>query len=187
MEKMTSRQAWALFCITGDDYRKSAISFDEASSMIKELNEKKGYVKGRPKETLMSYMKKESGKLKKKLDEITKQVSVIQDDPMLRKKDSKKYLFLGGGCGFAFLEFDRRSKKGKRIAEEWGNIKIEFFDWFLKENYPEKILQNYRNMGTPLEAVTFQDMSFNSRATGLVAKYMEENGVKDVHVRTHYD
>ena len=132
-------------------------------------------------------MKNESKKLKDKLDTITGEVSIVQDDPKIFGDEGKKYYFLGGGCGFAFLEFDRRSKKAKRIAEEWGQIKQPFLNWFLKEYYTKETLRKFEDMGTPLEAVTFQDMSFNTRMTGMVAKYMEDSGIKNVRVRTHYD
>jgi hypothetical protein len=192
-EPASKRQLWALFCITKKNYQNENLSRDEASKLIKEFNEKSGYKKT-PKNSkhfeneLFSFLKEHNDSLLKKMKSITKEVSIIEDDPMFTTKENRKqYVFLGGGCGFSFLKFDRRSKKGKKISEAFGKIKPKFFDWFIKTNFTKKELDYFTQLGTPLQAVIHQDLSFNSAVTNICAKYMEKNGVKNVWVQNMYD
>ena len=194
-EPATKRQLYALYVITKKDYRNSGLTKKEAGDLIKQLNAEKGYT-GKTKvkdfkKDLLSYMQKESAKVAKEMRSELNIKGVVGHDPAMYGKDyadkQPKYAFFGGGMGFAWLEYDKRSKLAVKIAEVWREIERPFKEWFLKKYFSSKERQAYEKIGWPLQAMLTQSLAINAKIQWLVADYMKSKGVKKVMVRTRYD
>lgn len=180
----TNRQRYALFYITKKDYRNVVISKEEASKLISEAQEKTGYAK-KPKNDLYNYL---LGKIDVLVSDISKEFQIaskLVDDPMTTK-NQKSYLFLGGGCGFSFIVFDKRSKKAKSIVEEAGKLRDKI-NAKVVECIDKVYLKKLEKSGNPIQAHLAQNLSYKATYDSLVVRYMEELGIKNVSIRTMYD
>lgn len=193
VKSATPRQLWALYCITKTDYRGKNLSYDEASALIKKLGNPE-YRKADKAERkvvdlkteLLEYIKKE------KLDGIIEQVktalgikSIVSNDTLYMKEE-KHYHFRGFGCGFAWLEYDKRSKIGKAIEEAFKDIRMEVRELIIN-SFPIDLRKQLEAEGTPLGAIVFQDITINSSINQAVADFMETKGVKNVWVNSRLD
>ena len=179
----TKGQLWALFCITKQDYRNTKISFDEASKMIANsklaktstYDFKDYFLSDSTVEKLLDTLKKEFGI-----------VSVVKNDTNFVKDDGKRYLFLGGGCGFSYIEFDKRNKLGEIILKEFKTLRKDFEKKLLSK-LEKDYLQKLEKSGNPIQAHLFQNLSYNTSLNYIVANYMEEKGIKKVRVTSMLD
>lgn len=193
VKSATPRQLWALYCITKTDYRGKNLTYDEASALIKKLGNPE-YRKADKAERkvvdlkteLLDYIKKE------KLDGIIEQVktalgikSIVSNDTLYMKEE-KHYHFRGFGCGFAWLEYDKRSKIGKAIEEAFKDIRMEVRELIIN-SFPIDLRKQLEAEGTPLGAIVFQDITINSSINQAVADFMETKGVKNVWVNSRLD
>ena len=189
----TPRQLWALYCITKTDYRGKGLSYDEASALIKKLGNPE-YRKANKSERkavdlkteLLNYIKTE------KLAGIVKHVetalgikSVVSNDTLYMNEE-KHYHFRGFGCGFAWLEYDKRSKIAKSIEEAFKEIRGNVREMIVG-SFDKKLCKQLEAEGTPIEAIVFQDITINSAIQQAVADFMTSKGVKNVWVNSRLD
>ena len=192
----TPRQLWALYCITKTDYRGKGLSYDEASSLIKKFGNPEYRKAGKADKTerkvvdlkteLLNYIKTE------KLDGIIEHVktaigikSVVSNDTLYMKKE-KHYHFRGFGCGFAWIEYDKRSKIGKAIEEASKDIRSEVRAMIVNA-FPMDLCKQLEAEGTPIEAIVFQDITVNSAYEQAVVDFMTSKGVKNAWVNSRLD
>ena len=192
----TPRQLWALYCITKTDYRGKGLSYDEASSMIKKLGNPEYRKAGKAdkaerkvvdlKTELLNYIKSE------KLDGIIEKVktaigikSIVSNDTLYMKEE-KHYHFRGFGCGFAWIEYDKRSKIGKAIEEASKDIRSEVRAMIVNA-FPMDLRKQLEAEGTPIEAIVFQDITINSAYEQAVVDFMTSKGVKNAWVNSRLD
>lgn len=193
MKSATPRQLWALYCITKTDFRGKNLTYDEASALIKKLGNPE-YRKADKAERkvvdlkteLLEYIKKE------KLDGIIEDVktalgikSIVSNDTLYMKEE-KHYHFRGFGCGFAWIEYDKRSKIGKAIEEASKDIRREVRE-IIVNAFPMDLRKQLEAEGTPLEAIVFQDITINSAFEQAVVDFMETKGVKNAWVNSRLD
>jgi hypothetical protein len=178
----TNRQLWALRCATGIDYRNQGITFAEASEMITRANNRSGYVKSERKirnKYIADFEKSYNevvDMVHKGLCESMKYESVIMNDTEFVKDDGKRYLFVGVGCGFAWLDYDKRQKK---VCEFEEHIKTAYRDRVIADvckKFPKKVLDYYMNAGCPLQAVLSQDENVKVTYMWECAKIVNANG-----------
>ena len=179
----TNRQRYALFCITKKDYRNVVLSKEEASKLISEAQEQSGYQK-KPKNDLWNFLESRVDTLVQSITKEFKIGSVISDE--VQTKNSKSYLFLGGGCGFSFIEFDKRSKKAKSIVEEAGKLR-EKINQKVVSCIDKNYLKKLSDSGNPIQAHLAQNLYYKSSYDNLVVQYMREQGIEGAWVRTMYD
>ena len=189
----TPRQLWALYCITKTDYRGKGLSYDEASFLIKKFGNPEYHKADKIerkvvdlKTELLNYIKTEQ------LDGIIEHVktalgikSVVSNDPLYMKEE-KHYHFRGFGCGFAWLEYDKRSKIGKAIEDAFKDIRGEVRELIIN-SFPMDLRKQLESEGTPIEAIVFQDITLNSAIQQAVADFMTSKGVKNVWVNSRLD
>ena len=192
----TPRQLWALYCITKTDYRGKGLSYDEASFLIKKFSNPEYRKAGKADKTerkvvdlkteLLNYIKTE------KLDGIIEHVktaisikSVVSNDTLYMKKE-KHYHFRGFGCGFAWIEYDKRSKIGKAIEEASKDIRSEVRAMIVNA-FPMDLRKQLEAEGTPIEAIVFQDITINSAYEQAVVDFMTSKGVKNAWVNSRLD
>lgn len=189
----TPRQLWALYCITKTDYRGKGLSYDEASFLIKKFGSPE-YRKADKAERkvvdlkteLLNYIKSE--KLDRIIEHVKKALGIksIVSNDTLYMKEEKHYNFRGFGCGFAWLEYDKRSKIGKAIEEAFKDIRMEVRGMIVNA-FPMDLRKQLEVEGTPLDAIVFQDITINSSINQAVADFMETKGVKNVWVNSRLD
>ena len=193
VKSATPRQLWALYCITKTDYRGKNLTYDEASALIKKLGNPE-YRKADKAERkvvdlkteLLEYIKKE--KLAGIIEHVNKALGIksIVSNDTLYMKEEKHYHFRGFGCGFAWLEYDKRSKIGKAIEEAFKDIRMEVREMIVNA-FPIDLRKQLEAEGTPLSAIVFQDITINSSINQAVADFMETKGVKNVWVNSRLD
>ena len=184
------RQLWALYCITKNDYRDKNLSRDEAARLIKELGnpdyKKKSTTKSPTsiKDELLKYITDNFKEISKDVTETLKARSIISVEG---GGDKRNFHFVGFGCGFVWLEYDKRSKLGKEIEKAAKELhRKEVLQLFLK-GFTKKERTYYDNIGCPLEAIWQQDMNIKESYYYLVSKFGLEKGVKKMSYNSRLD
>lgn len=193
VKSATPRQLWALYCITKTDYRGKNLSYDEASALIKKLGNpeyrKADKIKRKVtdlKTELFNYIKTE--KLAGIIEHVETALgikAIVSNDP-LYMKEKKQYCFRGFGCGFAWLEYDKRSKIAKSIEEAFKEIRGDVREMIIN-SFDKKLCKQLEAEGTPIGAIVFQDITINSAIQQAVADFITSKGVKNVWVNSRLD
>lgn len=190
----TRRQLWALFAISKKrgqkhDYRNDGLTITQASELIAKFNsatERAGKKTDTLEEEFLDYMTERFGGVIATAREAIKQMSIVEDDPQFTAGKIKRYAFVGYGCGISVINFDKRSKIGKKIEELAGKHYRTFEKMFV-DGFTAKERAYFLKIGNPLEALFAQDIRIGARYTGLVASFMERKGVRNVYVKTFDD
>lgn len=193
----TKRQTFALFCATKKDYRDANLTYQQASDMLRDLNSKSGYshvkqpIAGKRGQTLadelLEYMKDNSEKVMKRFTDALGLQSVVRIDTSFSKDDGKRYPFFGFGCGFAWLKYDKRSKRMKDIDDAYSEVHHRFNDWFIDKWFSKDYQSEMIRIGAPLQAIMAQDVEINSRIMQLVVDFADTKGVKGAWVQSRLD
>lgn len=191
-EEATKKQLWALYCLTKKDYRNSGLSKEEASNLLSELIGDKETKKDKPvkaqislKEELIQYLNSNISKIVEAANDSLKIESVIENDPMYMK-EKKRYAFVGFGCAFVWIEFDKRSKKAKEIYQIARQIRYDYSATFEKQ-FDKKVVEYYKNIGCPLQALFQQDENIQNAYFWLITEFMKHKGVKNAYVMSRLD
>ena len=91
-------------------------------------------------------------------------VSVVMNDTNFVPDDGKRYTFLGCGCGFSYIECDKRNKLAVKIIEDSGTIK----KWVEKEmlkSIDKRFLAYLVSTGNPIQAHLAQNLNYKSNRT----------------------
>lgn len=192
-EKATDRQRWALYCATKKDYRNVDISKEEASKLLAELNEKRDKKINKPvkaqislKEELIQYLNSNISKIVEAAKDSLKIESVVMNDTRFVKDDGKRYAFVGFGCAFVWIEFDKRSKKAKEIYEIARQIRYGYAATFEKQ-FDKEVVEYYKNIGCPLQALFQQDENIQNAYFWIITEFMKYKGVKNAYVMSRLD
>ena len=109
---------------------------------------------------------------------------VITND--IDKSDKKAYLMLGGGCGFAHLQWDKRNKKVGELIKESNDIKrsVEaYYMTLIDQNYITKLQKS----GNPIQAHFMQNLSYNTAWNYKIIRYLNNLGYKNITTTSMYD
>lgn len=101
-------------------------------------------------------------------------------------KSDKKYLMLGGGCGFAHLQWDKRNKKVGELIKESNDIKrsVEaYYMTLIDQNYIAKLQKS----GNPIQAHFMQNLSYNTAWNYKIIRYLNNLGYKNITTTSMYD
>lgn len=182
-EPATSRQRWALYLITKEDYRNVELTKREAADLIKKLGDP-DYKKDKPARTsstiaskLEKYMVDHFEEIWKACGESLKIKSVVEEDKP-NDPNRKRYAMIGFGCSVSFFRYRKNNKKAKEIAEAgnkliYGKIEDMFIARFTKDEQ-----KYYERIGCPLRAIFSQDENIQRKCHYLVTKFAKENGIK---------
>jgi hypothetical protein len=185
----SKRQLWALFCATKQDYRDTKITYGEASALLEAANHDrpakptKKSVRDQFREHFLS-----DQNVNRMYEKMTQEMgikSVVTNDPKFMAP-GKSYLFLGGGCGFSHIYWDKRNKLGGEIMEEFSALRKQF-EKKLLQKFDRSYLADLQKSGNPIEAHLFQNLSYNTSLNYIVSGFMESQGVKGVRVTSMYD
>lgn len=169
-EEATSKQYWALRCATGIDYRGQKLSKQVVSDMIKEANEKNNYQR-QENLSITTFLSSDESieKLKNSICDEMKIKSLLVNDV---NTDAKKYIFLGSGCGFSWIEFDKRNKKVSTIVEKSSQIKQDI-DKLVRDKFDKSVLEYLDKIGNPIQAIQYQNEQYNNCYNSLVVQYIK--------------
>lgn len=182
------RQLWALYCITKTDYRDKNISRDEANRLIKELGnpeyKKKPKTQVSMKDEMIKYIEDNFGEIFTEVSKTLKARSTVSLD---MGDKTRTYNFIGFGCGFVWLEYDKRSKIGKEIDKISHEIhRNEGLKLFLSQ-FTKTERKYYEEIGCPLEAIWQQDMNIKESYYHLIAQFGMSKGVKKMCYNSRLD
>lgn len=213
-EPATKNQTWALYACYKKDLRKLGLSKAEASMLIDDFN--RGVNKELPKKyldkltnnikTVVAAAEKTISKANKKAkvsplfaymtsNEVAQELisvlgaefrigGAITND--IDKTDKKAYLMLGGGCGFAHLQWDKRNKKVGEIIKESNLIKQEVEKYYISLIDPNYIAKLQKS-GNPIQAHFMQNLSYNTSWNYKIIHYLNDLGYKNITTTSRYD
>ena len=178
--KATSRQLWALYCITKKDYRNENLSKEEAAKLISELGDKNYVKKAKAKKTLseelLDYLYENFNKIFSSAVESLNYKSVIQADPKF-SNNTRKFAFIGVGCGITYPVYRKNNKKLQEIAEAaYKYRRGEILDMFMSK-FTKKEVEHYENIGCPLQAIWSQDQGIQYSYWQMVQSFAESKGL----------
>lgn len=178
--KATSRQLWALYCITKKDYRNENLSKEEAAKLISELGDKNYIKKIKVKKTLseelLDYLYENFNKIFSSAVESLNYKSVVQADPKF-SNDTRKFAFIGTGCGITYPVYRKNNKKLQEIDKAAHKYRRdEIFDMFMSK-FTKKEVEHYENIGCPLQAIWTQDQGMQLSYWNMVKDFAESKGL----------
>lgn len=182
------RQLWALYCITKTDYRNKNLSKEDAARLISEFGnpnyKRKTNKEISIKDELLNYIKDHFDEI---FGEASKSLKLRSTITLEANGKSKNYAFVGYGCGFTWLTYDKRSRIGKEIEKAAKEIRNkEVRNLFMKQF--TKTEQNYyENIGCPLEAIWTQDINMQCSYYHIVAQFGQSKGVKKMSYESRLD
>ncbi len=191
----SSRQLWALYCITKTDYRGKSLSYDEASELIQKFG--KSDYKKKDNDTLekqfIKFFKKNI--LNDVVNELKNSIgiaSVVSEDTNYMKGtgkngSAKRYVFRGFGCSVSYFKYDKRSKKAKEIDELFAKLRFGIFRELVIKSIPVKIKNSLEKEGNPINAIYAQDFNINNTLFYGVTKFAESIGIKKFNYVTNLD
>lgn len=179
--KATSHQLWALYCITKKDYRNENLTKEEASKLISELSNKNYIKKTKAKKTLseelLDYLYENFNKIFSSAIESLNYKSVVQADPNFNN-DTRKFAFIGVGCGITYPVYRKNNKKLQEIDEAAHKYRHnEILDMFMSK-FTKKEVEHYENIGCPLQAIWSQDQGMQYSYWEMVQDFAESKGLK---------
>ena len=179
--KATSRQLWALYCITKKDYRNENLSKEEAAKLISELGDKNYVKKAKAKKTLseelLDYLYENFNKIFGSAVESLDYKSIVQADPKF-SNDTRKFAFVSVGCGITYPVYRKNNKKLQEIAEAaYKYRRGEILDMFMSK-FTKKEVKHYENIGCPLQAIWSQDQGMQLSYWEMVQSFAESKGLK---------
>lgn len=196
----TSRQLWALFCITKHDYRNENLTREEASNLIEELKnrfparkDKKESKQDKLEVALNKYFKENimPTVVASLRGAIGIESEVVEDTNFMqgtgKNGAARSYKFRGFGCSMSWLEYDKRSKKAVHIDELMRKHKNTTWMNMVIKQFPARIVQQLKEEGTPFDALYSQDMDVNSTLFNGVVRFAKEMGVKNIDYVTRLD
>jgi hypothetical protein len=204
----------ALYYATKQDYRTAQITQGEAVALLQAANEKNGYqgktktppkgfgeapmakvaskpvvVKTDKTEVLKAGMKQALmwavPELAAYFCELMGYKEVVMVDTKWLKDDGKRYVFRGGGCGFAFIRY-RKSPKATMLHDYFKQIKREVDAAVLKA-LPPALVAECQADGNYIQAHLTQSELYNNKLAWVAAKYMESVGITNVWVESRAD
>jgi len=197
----TKKQLFALYCITGKDYRESGISKEDASKIIAEsqknnprtpkalaLLEKEVY------EYLIANHDKILGVFNKEMsiESILTQEYYELSSEGESHPVKQNFAFFGSGCGVSWVEYDKRSNFCKSLFDRRGNAvmhnAISRYKTYFINHIDRKIYNYFKSVGFPVEATMGQNMVINDFIMNLAVGYLVDKfKLKKVRVKTVID
>lgn len=184
----TSRQRWALYCITKKDYRNVEISKEEAAKLIQELGNKDYQKKSKKSlsEQLLDYLKQHIDELYKAcLSEIGYK-SVLEDDVNPDPKTKQRWAFVGCGCGITWMEYRKNNKKAEEIYKAANKYRNEEILNMLIKKLPKKDYNYLKNIGCPFEAIWYQMQNLQCTYYHFIREFAKERGI-NMEIHSHLD
>ena len=175
-EPASKKQLWALFCITKQDWRDKGLTKGEASELIQKYSgERPAKSSGKSLdakicEHIETVLKP---KLDKKMAAAFDNQSVVGDADMEGNliPGRKRYKFFGGGCGYAWVKYDKRNKKLGEVIDKYLDIyKDKYWDKYCQE-YIRKFKE--KEMG----AVLSQDLDVQYTIKQAALDFAESIGI----------
>lgn len=185
----TKKQLWTLYCLSKKDYRNENLSVEEASDLIKTIIDKLPMTKKVVKESMENRLYKYLIDDKNLFDRCCgslKLHSVVEDDPMFNK-ETKKYHFIGCGCGITYLKYDKRSPKAKELDNCHNRVIQRLIDTYINK-FSKREQKYYESIGCPLSAIFHQDYEIQRKIYSKIVEFANnELGINNITYESYYD
>lgn len=102
----------------------------------------------------------------------------------------KTFSFFGSGCGFAWIEYDKRNRIAKELManREWRKGIEKYKRFLLKYEFTPEQKVFYRQSGAPLEATLSQNMVINTKILEcVVAHFKTKYKISKMWVKSRID
>lgn len=163
----TKKQLYALFRATGKDYRDKGLTMQQASDLLKEVAVPRP--NNRTSNEIHEFLMSQWDTIYQKfLDEIG-----IKDTVRLNLGgDERQYIFLGSGCGYAWVKYDRRSPVQRRLFEKdvFYSAILRFKGEFVKRIDPE-LKEELERIGNPAGAIMVQNRVMDVTIKSIALNY----------------
>jgi hypothetical protein len=181
----TFKELVANNCSAEMDYKtKIKKEYGKAIESIGTCLDAKKQAKTSLKSELKTYLIEHINELKETLGIVLNQKSIVKND--IDKKDKKVYIMIGE-CGFSYIRFDARNKKATEISEAAMELK-DSIDKIIIKTFTSKELNYLENIGCPIEAILFQNMTYKSKYNEMVKDFMTEKyNIKKVSIENMVD
>ena len=138
---------------------------------------KKNKVKKTLSEELLDYLYENFNKIFSSAVESLDYKSVVQADPKF-SNDTRKFAFIGVGCGITYPVYRKNNKKLQEIAEAaYKYRRGEILDMFMSK-FTKKEIKHYENIGCPLQAIWSQDQGMQLSYWEMVQSFAKSKGLK---------
>ena len=176
--KATPRQLWALYCITKKDYRNSNLTKEEASKLISELGDKNyvGSTKKTLSEELLDYLHENFDEIFNSAIESLNYKSIVQTDPKF-SNDTRKFAFIGVGCGITYPVYRKNNKKLREIDEAAHKYRANEILTVFMSKFTKEEIEYYENIGCPLQVIWSQDQRMQLSYWSMVRSFAESKGL----------
>ncbi len=184
----TTRQRWALYCITKKDYREVVLSKEEAAELIKKFGTPN--YKKNPKKVEKSIEDELGDYLFAHWDEVMKSAMPSMNEKSVVETewngDVKRFAFIGVGCGITYLTHRKGNKKAEAIKAAANKLHFGLAQtWFLNK-FTEEQKNYYERIGCPLGAIWQQDMNMQQAYYYKVLDFAKSKGV-NMDVKSYLD
>jgi len=199
-DSATKRQLWALFCATKHDYRGKGLTKAQASEMLKDLSKNSQINISQKKMNKEKMFKDLYNYYEKRIDEIIKvlneQLNIKSTIELNFGTEGKhEYNFVGSGCGFAWIDYDKRNKRVKEYFarnennESVAQLVIQKIKYLiLNKKFDYKTRNEYQKLGIPLEATLAQNMEVQIILCKILVDYLQEKyKIKNIQVKSRLD
>ncbi|MDY0218997.1 MAG: hypothetical protein RBR14_06595 [Candidatus Cloacimonas acidaminovorans] len=163
----TPKQLYALFLATGEDHRDKGLTIQQASDMLKKI------AIPRPNKNtsdeIYNYLISQWDFIYEKfLDEISIKSTLHFDI----SGDKRQYIFLGSGCGYAWVKYDKRSPVQRILFENdiFYSAIIRFRNEFPKRLDPQ-IKKELEMYGNPAGAIISQNRVMDVTIKSIALNY----------------
>lgn len=183
----TTRQRWALYCITKKDYRNIVLSKEEAAKMIQELGDKNYRKKPKDlKSELIQYFKDNFDRLYNNfLNEIGYK-SILESDIPDKNGNKKRWAFVGCGCGLTWLKYNKNNKKAEEIDKIANEIRDNEILQMIIKKLPKKDYNYFKKIGCPIEAIWYQMQNLQYLYYSFIREFAKSKGII-LTIESHLD
>ena len=127
-------------------------------------------------EELLDYLYENFNKIFSSAVESLNYKSVVQADPKF-SNDTRKFAFIGVGCGITYPVYRKNNKKLQEIDEAAHKYRRgEILDMFMSK-FTKKEVEHYENIGCPLQAIWSQDQGMQYSYWQMVQSFAESKGL----------
>jgi len=185
----TKKQLYALWCITKEDYRNKGLTISEASELISKYKQTQSNSKKdiNYEEDIYNYLVSQHEDI---YNVFTKEIG-IGSELVDEFNSTNRYILLGSGCGFTWVEYDKRSRVAKMLFEKYDTplySAISKYKAYFISKISIELKNKLQQIGNPLGAILGQNMEINTYILSTAVKYcVDTYKIKRAYVRSRLD
>jgi len=192
-DPVSKKQLYVLFNLTKKDYKNENLTKGEASDIIASYMKDSESAQQKPKQKILT-----SDDIFNSLKDYTSEIMTMINGELGIKStlvndfdSTQQYTFVGSGCGFAWVKYDKRSKLAGKIFGSDGvayAAATKFKKHLLDTQFTNEAKSHYKSIGAPLEATMYQNMTINCNILVTIVKIVNSvYNIKSLRVECRLD